>query len=410
MPVRTLLRLTTALVLALTAGGPAFPALAQGQAQQTQAQQAPAEKSLVRIAYLTQEVERPPALANLDERPADEGRAGAELAIADNRTTGRFLKQDFALDAVTVPADGDPAEALRRLIAAGNRFVVLDLPAAAVAALARLPEAKDVLLFNAGAPDDSLRAEQCAPNLLHTLPSRAMLADALGQYLAFKRWTKWFLVVGPRPEDALYAEAVRRAAKRFGATIVADKSWTGDFEAGRTAQAEVPVFTRGGNYDVLIVADESGDFGDFLPYRTAEPRPVAGTAGLVPTNWHRTHEQWAAAQLQNRFRDHAHRWMGPRDHAAWAAVRAVGEAATRLRGTDPAAIAALIQSPDFSHAVFLGRTASFRPWDGQMRMPLLLASERSLVAQAPIEGFLHPRTELDTLGVDQPESRCRARK
>lgn len=391
-----LLGTALALLSPLPAAGPAA------------AQEAPA--AAVRIAYLSQTVEHPPALSNLDAPAEDEGRAGAELAIADNATTGRFLKQAFTLDTVTVEEGGDPAAALKDLIVQGHRLVVLDLPAPAVAALSRLPEAKDVLLFNAGATDDSLRAEQCAPNLLHTAPSRAMLTDALAQYLVFKRWTKWFLVVGPRPEDKLYAAAVRRAAKKFGATIAAEKDWSGDFDARRTAQAEVPVFTRAGSYDILIVADEIGDFGDYLMYRTAEPRLVAGTQGLVPTVWHRTHEQWGAAQLQNRFRARFKRPMLPRDYAVWAAVRAVGEAATRTQSTDPGALVTYIEGPDLTLPVFQGRPASFRPWDGQMRQPILLAADRSLVTTAPLDGFLHPRTELDTLGFDEPETGCKARK
>lgn len=400
-PALSLLRaavLGTALAAVPSVLAPA-PAAAQDAAAQA-----------VRIAYLSQVVEHPPALSNLDAVPEDEGRAGAELAIADNATTGRFLKQTFTLDTVMVEEGGDPAAALKELIAQGHRLVVLDLPAAAVAQLARLPEARDVLLFNAGARDDSLRATDCAPNLLHTAPSRAMLADALAQYLVLKRWTKWFLVVGPRPEDSLYAAAIRRAAKKFGATIAAEKEWSGDFDARRTAQAEVPVFTRAGSYDVLVVADEIGDFGDYLMYRTADPRLVAGTQGLVPTVWHRTHEQWGAAQLQNRFNARFKRAMSPRDYAVWAAIRAVGEAATRTQSTDTGKLVAFIEGPELTLPVFQGRPASFRPWDGQMRQPILLAADRSLVTTAPIDGYLHPRTELDTLGFDEPETGCKARK
>ncbi|MDW7554085.1 branched-chain amino acid ABC transporter substrate-binding protein [Azospirillum brasilense] len=368
---------------------------------------APADHSTVRIAYLTQEVEHPPALSNLDEPPADEGLAGARLAVADNNSTGRFLKQGFALEAVTVPIDGDPAQALRDLAAAGHRIVVLDLPGETPGALARLPEAANLLLFNAGSTDDSLRNALCAPNLLHTAPDRAMLADALAQYLAVKRWTKWLLIVGTRPEDRLYAAAVKRSAKRFGAEVVEEKTWSEDHDARRTAQAEMPVFTQGKRHDVVIVADETGDFGDYVLYRTWEPRPVAGTQGLVPTNWHRAHEAWGAAQLQSRFKAAAQRVMSPRDHAVWAAIRAVGEAATRTRSTDPAALAAYIRGPDFTLAAFKGVPLSFRSWDGQLRQPVLLAADRSLVSVSPQDGFLHPKTELDTLGHDQPETGCR---
>ena len=375
------------------------PALAQ--------EAAPADVSTVRIAYLTQEVEHPPALSNMDEPPSDEGVAGANLALADNNSTGRFLKQRFELEAVTVPIDGDPAQALRDLAADGHRIVVLDLPGEAPGTLARLPEAANLLLFNAGSTDDSLRNALCAPNLLHTMPDRAMLADALAQYLAVKRWTKWMLIVGTRPEDRLYAAAVKRAAKRFGAEVVEEKTWSEEHDARRTAQAEMPVFTQGKRHDVVIVADEIGDFGDYVQYRTWEPRPVAGTQGLVPTNWHRTHEAWGAAQLQSRFKAAAGRGMLPRDYAVWAAIRAVGEAATRTRSTDPTALAAHIRGPDFTLAAFKGVPLSFRNWDGQLRQPVLVAADRSLVSVSPQDGFLHPKTELDTLGHDQPETGCR---
>lgn len=368
-----------------------------------------AQDALLRIGYLSQAAEPPPSLSTPDEPPADEGLMGARLGIADNATTGRFLKQRFELDAVALPPDGDPLQAFRELAARGARFVVLNLHADTVVRLAALPEVKGVVLLNAGAPDDSLRAGGCARNLLHVTPSRAMLADALAQYLVRKRWTKWLLVIGRRPEDALYADAVRRAAKRFGAQIVEEKRWTAESDVNRTAEAEIPVFTQGRAYDTLVVADEVGEFGEYLPYRTWEARPVAGTQGLVPTSWHRTHEQWGATQLQNRFKALAGRPMTARDIDAWTAVRAVGEAATQVRSVDPDTLAARMNDPAFTMSAFKGVPMGFRPWDGQLRQPVLLASDRSVVSVSPQDGFLHPRTELDTLGFDQPETGCKNR-
>ncbi|WP_372399171.1 ABC transporter substrate-binding protein [Azospirillum sp. HJ39] len=363
----------------------------------------------IRIGFLSQTPEPPPSVANPDEPAVDDGLAGAALAITDNNTTGKFLKQSFLLDAVEVAPDGDAAAALRKLAGRGDRFVIVDAPGATVEALSKLPEARNLLLLNATAPDDSLRGAACAPNLLHVAPSRAMLADALGQYLVKKRWSRWFLVTGHRPEDALFADAVRRAAKRFGAQIVTEKTWTAESDVNRTAEAEIPVFTQAKSYDVLVVADEVGEFGDYLPYRTADPRPVTGTQGLVPTVWHRTHEQWGAAQLQSRFKASAKRTMTARDHNDWTAVRVVGEAAARARTADPDRLIAFIQSPDFSMSAFRGAPLSLRTWDGQLRQPVLLAADRSLVSVSPQEGFLHPRTELDSLGYDQPETLCKTR-
>jgi len=293
------------------------------------------------------------------------------------------------------------------LLADGHRHVLVDLPGEKVGKLARLPEAKDALIYNIGDPDDRLRGEACSANLLHLIPNRAMRADALAQYLGKKRWTKLFLATGPDENDRRYAAAVKRAAQRFGLKIVAEKTWTHSFDDRRTPESEVPVFTQGADYDVLVVADEAGRFGDYLSYRSWLPRPVAGTQGLVPAAWHFTHEQWGALQLQNRFREQAGRWMSERDYAAWLAVRAIGEAATRVKSVEFGRIKDYLLGDAFSLAGFKGVPLSFRRWDGQLRQPLLLTTERALVAAAPIEGYLHPRNELDTLGYDQPETRCR---
>jgi ABC transporter substrate binding protein (PQQ-dependent alcohol dehydrogenase system) len=240
-----------------------------------------------------------------------------------------------------------------------------------------------------------------------------MLTDALAQYLVLKRWRNVLLVAGPSAADHAYAEAMKRSIKKFGAKLVTEKPWTYDPGARRTdtghyaIAAEVARFTQGLSYDVLVVADEEDAFGDDLPFRTTDPRPVMGTQGLVPTAWARPHEQWGATQLQNRFRRKAGRWMSPRDYAAWMAVRAVGEAATRTASIDPARIAAYMRSDAFDLAAFKGKKLTFRSWDGQLRQPILLASANSLVSVSPQPGFLHEVSELDTLGTDRPETSCR---
>jgi ABC transporter substrate binding protein (PQQ-dependent alcohol dehydrogenase system) len=370
------------------------------------AETAPAQE--IRIAYLGQANQEVPAGAVEPlPPPADEGVQGARLGIVDNNTTGRFLNQTFRLDERQVSSADAVAAAVRDIHTSRVRFLVADLAAVALDRMLAAPEASDMLVFNAGAPDDRFRNEECRPFLLHTLPSRAMLADALAQYLVKKNWTRWFLVAADRPEDALYTAAVRRAAGRFGASIVAEKRWTASRDGPRTDQEEIPILTQGVRYDVLIVADEAGSFGDELLYRTWDPRPVAGTQGLSPAAWHPTLDQWAAAQLQSRFRKSTGRWMTSRDYAAWTAVRALGEAAVRGKSGDFATLARTIRSEDFEVAAFKGRKLSFRAWDGQLRQPIPVAWARSLVTMSPQEGFLHPRTELDTLGYDAPESGCR---
>jgi ABC transporter substrate binding protein (PQQ-dependent alcohol dehydrogenase system) len=371
--------------------------------------QAP-ELQAVHVGLLARKTALPPTFS-FNAVPVDQGFAGARAAIKDNDTTGRFTGQRYVLVEVMLDEDDSPVTAVEKLVQDGTNLIAVNLPAEEVVAVADALRGRNAILFNIGAPDDALRGAECRGNVFHIAPSRAMLTDALAQFLAFKRWRKLFLVVGPKPADKAYADAMKRAARKFGLAIAAEKSW--DF--GPLAQtkgdspttADALVFTRGIDYDVVVVADESGEFGDYIPYRTWDPRPVAGTQALVPSSWHATHEYWGAAQLQNRFRRAAERTMRPIDYQAWVAVRAIGEAVTRLRRSDPGEIGRFMLGPDFNLAAFKGVPLSFRPWDHQLRQPILIAQPAALVSVAPEAGFLHQRTPLDTLGVDQPESTCR---
>ncbi|SFL96625.1 ABC transporter substrate-binding protein [Methylobacterium pseudosasicola] len=359
------------------------------------------------IHYLERRVERPAPLNNEDPIPDDEGARGAELGLKDSSATGRFIGLGFSL-ATKVVAPGDDIRAAFRELA-NRTFVVLNAPSADVLALADLPEAQGSVFLNIGAPDTRLRDADCRKNLLHVLPSRAMLTDALVQFLAFKRWSRILLVAGPAPGDALYAEALKRSAKKFGARIVAEAAYDpkgGDVRD--TALREFAIPTRGAEHDVVAVADEAGEFGASLNYNTATPRPVVGTQGLSSAAWGRPVEAWAAVQLQGRFRKLAGRAMRPVDWAGWMAVHAIGEAAVKARSSDPAAVRATLTAATFEVGGFKGRPLSFRAWDGQLRQPVFLLWPGAVTATAPIEGFLHHRTELDTLGLDEPESACRA--
>jgi ABC transporter substrate binding protein (PQQ-dependent alcohol dehydrogenase system) len=372
-----------------------------------------AGKQVVQIGWLSQAVKRTLPLSYLDQPPQDEGIQGARLGIADNDTTGYFTGQSFTLIEAIARENADVAAGLRELTANGIRLVVTDLAASELLSVAGMPEAAGVTFFDAGSADDRLRGKDCRANILHLLPSRAMLADALVQYLVTKRWQSLLLVVGHGDGDREFAGDIRHAALKFQARIVQEKPWTFVPGARRTdtghfaIQAEGARFTQGISYDVLVVADQEDEFGDELPYRTFDPRPVAGTQGLIPTAWARPHEQWGATQLQERFLHQSKRWMTDRDYAAWMAVRAIGEAATRSKSAEPTAILAFMRSDRFELAAYKGARLSFRSWDGQLRQPVLLADARSLVSVSPQPGFLHQFSELDTLGIDKPETKCR---
>ncbi|NJO37791.1 MAG: ABC transporter substrate-binding protein [Rhizobiales bacterium] len=372
-----------------------------------------ADELSVGIAYVSKADDRLAPLSLLDpiEIP-DEGLAGARLGLADNQTTGGFLGHSYELDPVDVPVDGDLIEAARATLAR-TTLLVVDAPADQLLAIADLPEAEDALIFNIGAEDDRLRTDDCRASLFHIIPSRAMKADALAQYLVWKRWRDWFLVHGTTEPDLLMKAALERAATKFGAEIVETRAYEYEATARRTdsghvqIQTQLPVFTQdAAEHDVIVVADESDVFGEYLPYRTWDADPITGTHGLKPTAWHRSHEQWGGTQMQGRFEDSAGRWMTEKDYAAWLAVRTIGEAVTRTSSADPKVLHDYLVSDQFEIAAFKGEGLTFRTWNQQMRQPVLLVAPRVLVSVSPQDEFLHQRTPLDTLGFDQPESRC----
>ncbi len=374
-----------------------------------------AAKTVITIILAREVRDRPTPLSLLDIPPADDGIAGAKLGIGDNNTTGRFLNQEYVLDVVE---NAKPAQLVSDVVAKlGERggFIIADAAPETILALADAAAAKGGIVVNASSPDESLREENCRANLVHTIPSRSMLTDALAQYLAFKRWNKWFLVAGTQPDDKAYADALRRSAKRFGHTIVEERTFEYDVGSRRTdggheqVQQQIPTFMQNAKaHDVVVVADEGELFGEHIPYRTWDPRPVAGTAGLTPATSHPSIEQWGGTQFQNRFKRLANRTMRPLDYNMWLAMRSVGEAASRKQTNDPKALFAYMQSPDFDLAAFKGTKTTFRNWNGQLRQPLFVVTSKVLVSVSPQQGFLHQFSPLDTMGFDKPESKCKA--
>ncbi len=360
------------------------------------------------IGYLSVFEPQPPTLSNLDPEPADIGLAGALTGLSDNATTGRFLGHTYTLTDVILQEGDDPLAAAADLFAE-TRFLIVDAPAETLLAIADLPQAQDALLFNATAGDVDLRRDGCRANVLHTVTSDAMRTDALAQIFVKRRWDDLVMITGTHPQDVAYADAMRASLTKFGLALSGEKTWAFDADMRRAAAQEVPLFTQElGDYDVLVVADELHDFGRYILYNTWQARPVAGSEGLTAVTWSPVIEQWGAAQLQSRFEEAHSRDMTSQDYAAWAAMRTLGEAVTRTDAADVQTLRDYILSDDFELAGFKGRPLTYRDWNGQLRQPIAIAHPRALVAQAPLEGFLHQTNELDTLGLDRPESNCEA--
>lgn len=352
-------------------------------------------------------------ISRLDLKPDDMGFAGGVLATEDNQTTGTFLGMDYSLETVAVSPEEAQA-ALERLLGEGISLVVVMSDDATLLALADAAGDR-ALLLNATAPGDELRNDECRANVLHIAPSRSMKTDALAQYLMWKKWGDWVLIQGSHPEDFALADAYRRSARKFGARIVEERGFEDTGGARRTdtgyvlVQRQIPVFTQKmKRHDIVVAADEADVFAAHLPYHTWGPDLVVGSAGLRPVTWSPAHEAWGATQFQTRFEKLTRRYAREEDYQVWLALRVIGEAATRTGEADPASIRAYALGQEFTLAAFKGQPVTFRPWNGQLRQPILLSDGRVNVSVSPQDGYLHQVSPLDTLGTDAPETTCTA--
>jgi ABC transporter substrate binding protein (PQQ-dependent alcohol dehydrogenase system) len=364
------------------------------------------EDQVIRVLYAEQRVELPPVLSGLIAVPEDLGHAGAVLARSQNETAGKHTGKTYKLDTLRADIGTSLADKLAATPDLPD-VIIVHAPADELLKVADVPALKDKLLFNVAARDEHVREEECRANLLHTIPSRAMLTDALAQFLRQKRWDNWLLLPGASPADQAFNAALKRSAEKFGFTIADEKPWALESDMRESASTEIPLITQGSAYDVVLVSDEADDFGALIAYNTDLPRPVAGTHGLVPTGWSGVIEPWGAVQLQNDFLQSAGRPMRDVDFAAYIAMRAVGEASLRIDATDRNALRAFILSEDLNLSAYKGRGVTFRRWNGQLRQPIHLVTKETQVAVAPFEEFLHEYTDLDTLGLDKPESQCK---
>ena len=366
------------------------------------------------IGYLGKSYAEAEPLSLVDKIYTDKGIQGARIGITEDNMTGRLIGHDYKLIEAIIPPADDIKPKARELFAAGVSMLLADLEPEDLLAVADMPEAASAIIFNIRSSDVALRQEDCRHNVFHIPPDSAMRADALAQYLIWKKWRRWALISGDRPKDIEYANAVRRAAKRFGGKIVGEKTYAYVAGSRRTdtghqqIQTQIPLLTQGlGDHDVIVVADVEESFGDYLLFRTFEPRPVAGTHGLIAVSWHRSYEEAAATQMQNRFERKTGRIMTERDYSGWLGARTFGEAVTRTNSTDPKVLRDYLMSDKFEVAGFKAQGLNFRSWDRQMRQPVLIAGPRALVSISPQEGFLHPKYLTDTLGYDEPETKCK---
>ena len=386
--------------------------LASGALRAQQPPPAPAAPQELRIGYL--ELAADPryseehAYARIQLRPLGRPFVGAEVAIDKSASIGRVIKTNFAVEKSTGASVDELVQTVEKWIADKNiHFVIADLPGPTLLDLSKRLRDRPVVILNATAPEDDLRGKNCQPNLLHAIPSYAMQTDTMAQFLVARKWPNVLVLQGSLPEDALFVAAFKRAASKFGLRIVDTRSFQLTNDPRQREQSNVALLTGGADYDVVFLADTDGEYGRYVPYETLRPRPVVGSTGLVPDTWHWSWERNGGPQVNSRFEKHTGRRMTGQDWSAWISVKAIVQSVLRTRTTDWEANKAYLLSDKMNLDGSKGNPMSFRSWDGQMRQPMFLATSNAIIERTPIRGFLHQTNDLDTLGLDKPETECR---
>ena len=403
-------------------GGAAVPAPAapsatpQAPAPAPDAAVAPAKVTLP-IVYLGKQYDEPLPLSYAEEIITDKGIQGARVSIKEANQAGNFVGNAFELVEAIVPADGDVVAKAKEVLKNGDALIVADLEAPDLLAVADLPEAKNSVIMNIRSNDVALRQEECRQNVFHIIPDWAMRADAIAQYLIWKRWPRWAIIRGDLPADKDFVAQIQRSAKRYGGKIVDERVYT--FPPGarnlnsghQQVQAQIPMATEGTPAnDALWVANNDEGFGDYLLYRTYSPSLVVGTQGLQALAWDKSYTEFGAMHLQNALPRLAKRKTTERDYTAWLGVRTLADSAMRSHKTTPQELKAFLLSDKFKLEGFKGQALTFRTWDHQMRQPIILGGgTRVPVSTSPQEGFLHEKNLTDTLGFDEPETKCKFR-
>ena len=347
------------------------------------------------------------AYTRIEISPAIQPVEGARLGLLDMKIITDAANVQLSLDEKDAVDANDAVAKLQAMAAAGERFAIVDLPGDILAQVAPALVDTKLTLINATASQDALR-ELCLPNLLHVAASDRMIGDSYGQFLRHRNWLKVLILVGDQPRDKEMADAFQASADRLAIQIAARKQFTLSTNPADRENHDTLLITGGMDYDVVYVADSLGEYSRGLNYATLLPRPVIGSTGLTAAEWHWSWDQDSATQVTLRFQRAAegNRVMSGPDWDAWMSIRAIAAAYAKARSTDPEKIDAYLKGKRLFLDGSKGVRMDFRPWDRQLRMPIVLATSNAVTGSAPFPEFLHEVNDLDTLGVDQPESKC----
>ncbi|MFT6304444.1 MAG: ABC transporter substrate binding protein (PQQ-dependent alcohol dehydrogenase system) [Granulosicoccus sp.] len=331
---------------------------------------------------------------------------GVQLALKESRVLGRSLGAKFVMSPISETSSKNLISSIEKAIKAGTAFFILDLPLKTLMAVVDQYTDEPVLFYNARHQSDQLRRKFCSGNLFHTIPSDAMLNDALSQHLKKKQWDKILVLEGPEDRDEEIAISFKISANKFGLKIVDSRQFVLSNDPRIRDRHNISLLTAGQAHNVVFVADQSGEFSRYIPYQTQKPALVVGAQGLEPAAWHWSWERYGAPQLNQRFEKLNGKKMSDTEFAGWVAARSIITAVVKTRSFHFSSIYDHIAAADTKLDLYKGYPGSFRPWNRQLRQPVLLHTHNAVIASAPVDGFMHQFNDLDTLGLDRLESSC----
>ncbi len=364
--------------------------------------------------------------------------------MGEERVSARAEGPSNQLEVLIASApDGEAAmRAAERLASVEEIFAVIGgIGLEQAVALSKVAEERELLFFNIGAPDDTLRGGACSRYTFHVEASAAMYLDSLMAWLDAAGFRHCYFVQADTAEhEAHYQRALQ--ALKMRCSRVAEISrvvvsptqpvFLSVFEDIRSADADVVVLlldaapqlvflgqygTTGLEASVTGFPSAATQTRDFYA-ALRDTAPEAGS-GYRITLWEPTLSAYRAGELNSRFLG---RWGRPMDPVAWAAfesVKVLNEAAAFAETLDAAKIIDYLENPQTILAIHKGPGVSFRPWDHQLRQPLYLVKVNeeaqslldlaAVVEELPLfyNSATDPVERIDRLGGLKDRSRCR---
>lgn len=354
------------------------------------------------------------SFAGITVKPHRHVARSVELALFESSTLFETLGIDSEIRAIELDTELEYKQQLEKI--SPSSLVILDLPLDVMEQVVQLTDKLKLVAFNVRHSESRLRESLCLEHVFHTIPSDRMYFDALGQFLIYRGWRKVLIVQGPSDRDTERALSLVQSLKKFGATVVDQRTFTLSHHPDDRDKNRPGFLTGGVSYDVVAVIDSKKDYGRYLQYSTRSARPVVGDVGLTPTSWHFALERYGAPQLNERYRQFkkdnqlgAQVAMTDAEFAAWSAVKLVTNSINTRQDGSNLDLMSVLTDPASQVDLYKGTRGSIRQWNNQLRQPILLSAPETVIAVAPMPKFLHPKHYVDTLGLDEPESECRLR-